>query len=110
MLEGLKNKLKNKYGTLSELGQCLADKEYIHNKLGEASIDINERNEEKLKEANRNELIRRMRALSTEEWEIVLSEAPIEMCHERIGRELREAKEFKKSIGVAVNSIEPEEV
>ena len=63
-----------------------------------------------ISEMNRIELIRRMRGLSKEEWEIVINEAPIELCYNRIGRELKEAKEFRKSIGSAVDGVKSEEV
>lgn len=107
MFEELKNKVKSKYNNLAEIGQRLADTEYIHNKLSDGN---NEKAEPKMIELDRIELIRRMRALSKEEWEIVVNEAPIELCYERIGRELKEAKEFKMSIGAAVDSVVPEEV
>lgn len=107
MFEGLKNKVKSKYSNLAEIGQYLADTEYIHNKLGDSNSDKVER---KMIELDRIELIRRMRALSKDEWDIVINEAPIELCYERIGRELKEAEEFKKSIGSAIDISNKEEV
>ena len=106
MMEKIKDKLKTKRDELTDLEKCLSDKDYFEKKFGKkkepGAVDI--------LEMGRVELIRRMRGLSREEWEIVINEAPIELCHERIGRELREAKEFKKSIGAAVDSVKSEEV
>ena len=104
MMERLKDKLKTKRDELTDLEKCLSDKEYFEKKFGKKKSDVD------ILELGRTELIRRMRGLSKEEWEIVINEAPIELCHERIGRELKEAKEFKKSIGAAVETVKPEEV
>ena len=106
MLEGLKNKFKNKCSELSELEKCLSDKDYITKKFG----DNKEKSDVDILELGRVELIRRMRALSKEEWKIVINEAPIDLCYDRIGRELKEAEEFKKNIGAAVDVSKKEEV
>ena len=104
MMERLKDKLKTKRDELTDLEKCLSDKEYFEKKFGKKKED------KTFVEINRIELIRRMRGLSKEEWKIVIDEAPIELCYERIGRELEEAKEFKKNIGAAVDSVKSEEV
>ena len=104
MMERLKEKFKTKCDELTEIEKCLSDKEYFEKRFGKKKED------KKFGEINRIELIRRARALSKEEWEILIDEAPIDLCHDRIGRELKEANEFKKSIGVAVESNKQEEV
>lgn len=104
MMERLKDKFKTAIIEATELEKCLSDEDYFEKKFGKKKSDVD------ILELGRTELIRRMRGLSKEEWEIVINEAPIELCHERIGRELKEAKEFKKSIGAAVDTIKQEEV
>lgn len=104
MLERLKDKFKKKCDEISELEKCLSDKDYMEKKFGK------KKENKAFAEINRTELIRRARAFSEEEWNIIINEAPIELCHERIGRELKEAVEFRKSVGAAVENIKAEEV
>lgn len=104
MMEKLKEKFKTKYDELTEIEKCLSDKEYFEKKFGKKKTALD------ISELNRIEFIRRARGLSREEWELIINEAPIELCHERIGRELQEAKEFRESIGSAVNVVKQEDV
>ena len=104
MMGRLKDKFKTKFDELTEIEKCLSDREYFEKKFGKRKTALD------ISELNRIELIRRARGLNKEEWEIIINEAPIELCHNRIGRELKEAKEFKKNIGTAVDSVKQEEV
>lgn len=91
MLKKLKNKFINKCEELNELGKCLADEEYIHNKLSNPVAD-----KTTMLRLDREELIARCRGFSKEDWEIIINEAPIEFCHNRIGRELLKAKRIEQ--------------
>jgi hypothetical protein len=84
---------------MNDLYKCLTDENYIDNKFKEINEKVDEAEMLKIEQ---EELVRRVRAFSKEDWEIVINEAPIELCHNRIGRELKEAKEFKRNIGAAM--------
>ena len=94
MLDGLKNKLKK----TKEFSEHVADEKYISNKYSEV-------NKTAMIALERTELIARCHGFSREDWEIIINEAPIELCHNRIGRELKEAKEFRKSIDSAMSGV-----
>lgn len=97
MWKKLKNKITGKCEELNNLGKALADENYIHNKF-------NTMNEVTMLRLEKEELIARCHGFSKEDWEIIIGEAPIELCHNRIGRELSEAKAFKKRVGAAMSS------
>lgn len=92
------SKFKGIVEEVEELKEAIGDEKYIEKKLNTVS-------EAEMLRLDREELRRRARAFSKSDWEIVISEAPIEMIHNRIGSELVEAKAFKKRVSEAFESV-----
>lgn len=89
------------------MGLCksVADENYIENALGEPKEDSIG-----MLELERNELIRRTRAMTREDMEIVVAEIPIDICINRVVREIKELHEFKRGITGEVERSKREEV
>lgn len=60
--------------------------------------------QEGLTQAERNELTERFLGMSDEEKELFVDLIPVEMCVDRIQRELDKAKEFERSIKNAIGN------
>lgn len=51
-----------------------------------------------MSEMEKNELITRIKGMSKEELEVVADCIPVELCHNRIGKELKKAKMLDEAI------------
>ena len=89
-------KLKNKIDKFC--GICVESKDILHNAMNDEYMDdkFHAVDEKRLKELNREKLVAIARGFTQEDWEIIIGEAPIDICHDRIGRRLREAAEFEE--------------
>lgn len=72
--------------------------------MGGNRITVKKQDKVKKTEMNqfaKDEFISRIKGMSQEELELIIDIVPIEMCINRISRELEEAKTFKNSIQAA---------
>lgn len=92
------SKLRGAANAAKEFDEAIHNEKYISEKFDELDADT-------MLRLDREELRRRCKGFSKQDWEIIISEAPVEMIHNRIGLELAEAKRFRKSVKEAFGSV-----
>ena len=86
------HKIIEKIYLLIELYQDVKrDNLHIHKVIKEKEINV-------MSEIEKNELITRIKGMSKEELEVVADCIPVELCHNRIGKELKKAKILDETI------------
>lgn len=89
-------KLKKKVKGVA--GKCVEANDILHNAMDSKYIEdkFYAVDEKRMKELNRERLISIAHGFTREDWEIIIGEAPIDICHNRIGKELKEAADYRK--------------
>lgn len=99
-----KKSIVEKFKDLVGICQVVADDNYIENKLGEPKEDS-----VGMLELERAELIRRTHAMTREDMEIVVAVIPIDICINRVVREIKELHDFKRGVTSEVDKARKEE-
>lgn len=67
-------------------------------------MKLNKKEKDEMSEMETKELIARINGMSKEELEVVADHIPVELCYNRIGKELKKAKMLDEAIiGLAAN-------